>query len=91
MATMKFYTYPEYSYRDENGEYRENEDYDTTLKEFEVPYDWAVDWIALWAVETGLSADSFMDEYTWDDTLEMYDDAYPDGKVITEKIIERSF
>lgn len=67
----------------------ENPFYDEELLEFTIPYFW----LSRYYHEQQLGAfdlDFFlMNEYTWDDTLEIYNNASADGVIISEKIVER--
>ena len=73
--TVVFETYPEEMLC--GGIY--NPLYEHTIIEFEVP----VEWVKKWLKEDGnLPFDEFMGEYTWDDTLRMYDHACHDGTII---------
>lgn len=65
--------------------YIENEDYDDTIRVFSVPKQWAVDWIK----HSGYTLDEFLQEYTWDETYEMYEDANSEAVIISEWIEER--
>lgn len=77
--TIFFDTYPDYFLDDE--EEVENYNYDDELIVIEVPEDWAVNWIK---AELGMSLEEFLNEYTWDDTLEMRYSANADGVLISE-------
>lgn len=67
----------------------ENPFYDEELLEFTIPYSW----LSRYYHEQQLGAfdlDFFlMNEYTWDDTLEIYERAKIDDVVISEHIVER--
>lgn len=80
MKTLTFDTYPEVFLED--GE-TENEDYDITVKVFEVPYDFAIDYIYS---NYGMTYDEFMNWYTWDTTLAMYEHAMLKNAVISEYV-----
>lgn len=80
MKTVKFDTYPELFLED--GE-TENEEYDITVKVFEVPYDFASDYI--WE-NFGMLYEEFLNEYTWDDTLYMYYSAINKGVLVCEYV-----
>lgn len=67
----------------------ENPFYDEELLEFTVPYSW---------LSVEFQQDNFgtfdldfwlMNEYTWDDTLFLYERATTDNVIISEKIVER--
>lgn len=64
----------------------ENENYDNELREFTVPLNWAVEWIKS---ECHQTLDEFMDEYTWDETIQMYDAAMHQNVLCASKIVER--
>lgn len=74
--TIFFDTYPHW----------EDEDYDNNLIVFEVPLDWAVDWIE---TEGEMDFREFLDEYTWDSTIAMYEKACADGVLISEHVEPR--
>ena len=84
--TFKFETYPPIMIDYERG--IENPDYDNTIRIFEVPYDWAIDWIE---GICEMTYEEYMDEYTYDDTFEMYTCAIDEGVVISEKIEWRNW
>lgn len=63
----------------------ENPNYDITLRLFTVPYFYLVNW----CIANALEVEEFLGEYTWDDTLELYYDAYSDHKLLDERIIGR--
>ena len=66
--------------------YVENENYDNELRQFVVPKGWAVDWVF---IHYRMGFDDFMDEYTWDDTYEMYTSAVKGNVLISSQIIQR--
>lgn len=78
---IAFETYPDYYI---GGQ--ENPDYDSTLKEFDVDEGWAACWID---TNYRMSVEDFIAEYTWDDTLMMYDDAWIADALMEERIVER--
>ena len=77
----------------------ENPFYDEELLEFTIPYAWLSEYF--YQNNLGdIDEDEYgTDEcdltywltnvYTWDDTLEIYNDASADGVIISEKIVER--
>ena len=77
---IAFYTYPEMFVPYDNG-YIENPDYDDTVIVFEVPLTWAKHWVKKEGYD---SLESFLNEYTWDDTLCMYNDAFRDGTLYND-------
>jgi len=79
-----FHTYADLLIDADTGE--ENELYDVTLREFTVPVDWFYRWVY---EEDGRSWKDFINEYTWDDTLRMYDQALRDGAVMFDEIVPR--
>ena len=82
--TITFDTYPDMFLDYE--EHIENENYDNETRVFEVPEVWALKWIskkAPWDVP------EFWDEYTWDETYGMYEDAIRDNVLIAEHIESR--
>lgn len=84
MGTIVFLTYPPMMEDYERG--IENVEYDHQLRSFEVPVWWAVDFIFItWR----MSLEEFLEVYTWDDTYDMYEQAYNDGIIVREEIIER--
>lgn len=84
MGTIVFLTYPP-MFEDYERDI-ENAEYDNQLRAFEVPVWWAVDFIFLtWR----MSLEAFLNEYTWDDTYEMYEQAIADDAIVSEEIIER--
>lgn len=83
MGTIVFLTYPP-ALKDYD-KWIENDEYDNQLRAFEVPIWWASEFVFItWRM--GLA--DFIDEYTWDDSYEMYLQAAADGIVISEKITE---
>lgn len=85
MNTAELETYPPMFMGD--GMYTENPDYDDQLTVFEVPLEWAEQWVVSNGFE---SMRDFFDNYTWDDTYQMYGEALAQKTVISERIIERS-
>lgn len=77
--TIQFDTFPDMFTDYEN--LIENENYDNELIVFEVPRDWAINWIK---TELGMSLEEFLNEYTWDDTLAMRYKADADGVLMNE-------
>ncbi len=84
MKTFVIETYPNMFTDYENG--IENEDYDTTIRVFSVPYQWALDFIK---DNMGISINEFLEIYDWDDTFYIYDHAISQGKVLCEHIENR--
>lgn len=84
--TVTFYTYPPMfkNYKT----FQENENYDRELRSFTVPKKWASEWIfktyKMWF-------DEFLNEYTWDDTYDMYESALDAGVASNIKIVERYY
>ena len=67
----------------------DNPFYDEELIEFTVPYSWLSE---LYKEEPlgEFDLDYFLtNEYTWDDTLYIYDRAHVDEVIISERIVER--
>lgn len=79
--TVSFWTYPDYYDLADHGIEIENDNYDNELIVFEVPRDWAINWIK---TELGMSLEEFLNEYTWDDTLAMRYKADADGVLMNE-------
>ena len=65
----------------------ENENYDNEILWFCVPDEWAFEYIVQETDYNGF--EDFEAEYTWDDTLQMYECALRDGVLISEEIKER--
>ena len=65
----------------------ENPNWDDELLLFTIPYYYFIQWL----IDNDIDFDEFMDEYTWEDTYELYECADTDGKVIKEEVIERPF
>lgn len=84
--TFTFQTYTPMFTDYENG--IENENYDNEILVFCVPAIWANEWCVK---EFGMSAEEFSEEYTWDDTISMFEDAKADEVVIESHVEERSF
>ena len=83
--TITFETYPP-MFVDYNT-YEENTDYDYTMRVFTVPYDWYIRWLKARTFIHGYPDDeTFQNEYTWDDTLNMYDHAVYEDMIIEEHI-----
>lgn len=81
---IEFTTYPDmFSDYEHNIE---NQNYDNELKVFGVPTAWAVNWII---TEGEMTFDEFMNEYTWDNTLAMYDQAVVDDVMLYERTESR--
>lgn len=81
-------TYPDCT----NADGTENINYDYQTKWFSVPEAWAKEWINNLNGEEDLEKvdfEYFKNEYTWDDTLQMYYDACSDGVLIEEHIEAR--
>lgn len=81
--TFTAFTFPDV-YIDYENEI-ENENYDNEIKAFSVPKDWATAWAR---TTCGITLDEFRNEYTYDDTAQMLDDAYDQGVLIEEKTLE---
>lgn len=67
-------------------EAEENENYDSQLREFTVPREWAAEWVSSFYHE---SLDEFMSQYTWDDTDQMYNFALLENVLDGMRIIDR--
>ena len=82
-------TYPDYT----NPDGTENTGYDYQTKYFSVPEPWAMGWIKKWCADNEFEEDdyyeTFRGEYTWDDTLQMYEDACSEGVLLEEHIEAR--
>ena len=61
----------------------ENKDYDDTVTVFTVPYEWFINWL------DNEPESDFMSNYTWDDTLSMYNSAMAENVVLSERIERR--
>lgn len=62
----------------------DNESEDSlSSKEFFVPYDWAVQWIQK---NQNITIEQFSNEYTSDESGDMYSDAILEGVLISEKV-----
>jgi len=81
---ITFDTYPDMFTDYDNG--IENENYDHEVRLFEVPEYWALKWIA---ENAPWDVPEFWNEYTWDDTYAMYEDAIREGVLIKENIAVR--
>ena len=79
---MTFDTYPDLFDDDEN----ENYNYDYEIRLFTVPSEWAEAWVNK---ECEMSMEEFMDEYTWEDTNDMYCAAILDDVIVEEHIEAR--
>lgn len=77
-----YYTYPDMFTDYENG--IENENYDHEMRVIEVPMDWASMWVR---TRYGMSLDEYENEYDYNDSFQMYEDAMRDGVLISEKIV----
>lgn len=64
----------------------ENEEYDNEMRIFVVPKHWAVDFVFIHYM---MSLDDFLNEYTWDESYEMYTSALIDTVIVSEGILER--
>lgn len=64
----------------------ENENYDNEIRVFAVPRDWALKWI----LDFGMTLEDWLDDYTWDDTFQMYSDAVSEEVLIRETIEPRT-
>ena len=64
----------------------ENENYDHQIRLFTVPLNWAVEWMRS---ECKLTLDEFMKVYTWDETMQMYEDARSENALCATKIVEQ--
>ena len=84
MDSITFDTYPPMFKVYE--EYLENEEYDEQIRLFSVPKAWAVDWIF---IQFRMGLEDFMNEYTWDDTFEMYGAAKAAGVILSDEIVDR--
>ena len=82
---VTYETYPDMFTDHEN--LIENENYDDEIRFFEIPEEWADGW----AKEHGFTGlDEFNNEYTWDITYDMWEDAKAKGILISEHIDSRS-
>lgn len=84
MQTVTFETYaPMFiDYED----YIENENYDNEIRVFSVPKALAVDWIF---IHYRMGYEDFLNEYTWDDTFNMFGDAIKDKVLVNCDIEDR--
>ena len=85
MNTVTYETYPDMF--TDYEELIENENYDDEIRFFEVPEEWAYGWTKEHGF-TGL--DEFNNEYTWDITYDMWEDAKAKSILISEHIDSRS-
>lgn len=83
-STITFETYSDMF--TDYDEYIENENYDDEERVFTVPKDWAIIWIR---ENCEMSLEEFLDEYTSDDTNDMYCAAILDDVLIEEHIEAR--
>ena len=86
MKEIAFETYPPCYWDYDRG--IENDDYDETIIVFTVPYDWFLDWIK--REDEDMTEEEFMDEYDWDWTEAMREDAYRENVVLKEEITYRN-
>lgn len=81
MNTVTYETYPD-MFLDDNCTI-ENENYDNETRYFEIPEEWAKEWV----VKNGfLSLNIFNSEYIWDHTWQMWEDAIKEGVLVSERI-----
>ena len=80
--TITYGTYPDMFTDYENM--IENEDYDIQMREITVPTAWAKEWVQ---EHCDMSLDEYENEYTWDDSIQMYEDAKAEGVLISTEII----
>lgn len=81
---ITFETYPNMFVDEDCAE--ENLEYDREIRVFDVDKSWAIDWVF---IHYRMGLDDFINEYTWDDTFQMYEDAKISGTLISETIEER--
>ena len=86
-TSLKTVTYDTYSDMFTDDKHMiENENYDNEIRWFEVPEEWANKWVK----EHGFSGfEEFDNEYTWDDSIQMYEDAKAEGVLISTEIDQR--
>lgn len=65
--------------------YDDDNYFDTHIMLFEVP----LDWVERYLEGIGYTIESFNDEYTWDDTWQMYESACVDDVIVYENVVER--
>lgn len=80
--TITYGTYPDMFTDYENMV--ENEDYDVQMREITVPTAWAKEWVK---DHCDMTLDEYENEYTWDDSIQMYEDAKAEGVLISTEII----
>lgn len=73
--TLIYETYPDY----------DETDYDNVYRVFEVPRNWVIEWLEKY----GETVESYQCEYTWDDSIQMYEQAHIDGVIVSERIERR--
>ena len=73
--TVRYETYPDY----------DETDYDNVYRVFEVPRSWAIEWLKKY----GETVESYQCEYTWDDSIQMYEQAHIDNVIVSERIERR--
>lgn len=61
----------------------ENDNYDYECRIIEVPIAWASAWVRM---NCEMTLNEFWNEYTYDDTFRMYEDALTDGVLVREWI-----
>ena len=64
----------------------ENENYDNEIRVFSVPMQWALNYISK---HLHMTLDEFKNEYTWDDTWQMYEMALDEEEIVSNTIIGR--
>ena len=78
---VTYFTYSDMFTDYENG--IENENYDYEMRVIKVPRDWASEWVR---ARFGMSLDEYENEYDYNDSFQMYEDAMYAGVLISEKI-----
>lgn len=82
--TIQFETYPPFYNNYETGEFNEN--YDNELVVFTVPTDWCERWVKR---NRNMELYDFLQEYTWDDTEAMLNDASIADVILSEERVPR--
>lgn len=84
VGLITLFTYPDMS--DENGE--ENTNYDNEIRKFSIPGMWLKSKVK--ELTNGkYDLEEFMNVYTWDDSLCIYEEAFQSGVLVSDKILPR--
>lgn len=79
MGIITLFTYPDY----------EDEHYDYVIREFSVPRMWLESIIEELTDGEISTVQEFLDEYTWDDSLCVYEEAIKNKVLISDEIVPR--